>query len=61
VLLDAGAGERAGHGFGDCGAGAGLRLLPGGDLGGQFGGLGVQRVEPPGDLACHMAGADRRD
>ncbi|GAA2917564.1 hypothetical protein GCM10010478_16760 [Streptomyces erythrogriseus] len=41
LLLDAGAGECAGHGFGDCGGGAGLRLLSGGDLGGQFGGLRV--------------------
>ncbi|MFE4444509.1 hypothetical protein [Streptomyces sp. NPDC056820] len=51
LLIDAGAGERAGHGLGDGAAAVGLRLLPGGELRGQFRELGVQRVELPGDLA----------
>ncbi|MFZ4185171.1 hypothetical protein ACOZCG_29295 [Streptomyces pseudogriseolus] len=58
-FLEAGAGERGGHGCGDGAAGVCLGLLVGGESGGLLHGLDVQRVQPPLDLACHMSRADR--
>ncbi|MEU2738607.1 hypothetical protein ABZ656_25370 [Streptomyces sp. NPDC007095] len=61
LLLDPGAGERFGQGLGHGAAIAGLGLLLRGELGSHLGDLGVQWVQPPGDLPCDVLGAAGRD
>ncbi|WP_327591443.1 hypothetical protein [Streptomyces chartreusis] len=61
LLLDACPGRAAATVFGNGAPAAFLLCLPGGEFGDSLKGLGMLGVEAPGDLACHMTGAESRD